>query len=296
MHSLGDNVKVHFVYNGGPEGIALDLASVQYRLYSCYDYIKSKKANESMKVNSESFTNIMKDMSEKKHIIQDSGLFTFLFGSDANVTMDYDAITNWQTKLTRFVLENKITASIVECDAQRLIGVEKTWELREKLRHDLPHNKIINVFHLQDDKESLNKLIDFSDYIAISVPELRIHKKGTYREDTHTLAKYIKSRKPSIDIHLLGCTEAKMLRDNDFCTSSDSSSWLGFVRYGTLQNRHMRDLNSDAKKQVMAELEAYKIENGTRDMKDSLNNWIIANTISARHHLYRYINDAGPQD
>ena len=78
----------------------------------------------------------------------------------------------------------------------------------------------------------LDSLIDFSDYIALSIPELRIIKPKTFREDTRYLTHYIKNRKPEIDIHLLGCTDVKMIAQNSFCTSADSTSWLSGVKYG----------------------------------------------------------------
>ena len=46
--------------------------------------------------------------------------------------------------------------------------------LRENERNTFPNNRIINVFHKEDGKKGLERLIEFSDYIAISVPELRV--------------------------------------------------------------------------------------------------------------------------
>lgn len=114
------------------------------------------------------------------------------------------------------------------------------------MRKILP-NKQINVFHFEDGKEGLKSLIDFSDYIAISVPELRIVKPKTYAEDTYALASMIKNRKPEIDIHLLGCTQKSILERCTFCTSADSTSWLAGTKYGRVEctKRRIEDLKKD---------------------------------------------------
>ena len=53
------------------------------------------------------------------------------------------------------------------------MGVSKGYE--EKIP-----NRIINVFHIEDGQKGLDRLIEYSDYIALSVPELRILKKKEY--------------------------------------------------------------------------------------------------------------------
>jgi hypothetical protein len=88
------------------------------------------------------------------------------------------------------------------------------------------------VFHKEDGQKGLDRMIEFSDYIAISVPELRSMGQKNY---TEKIAHYIKNKKPSIDIHLLGCTEVKLLHNLNFCTSSDSTSWQQVNRYGVLK-------------------------------------------------------------
>ena len=93
-------------------------------------------------------------------------------------------------------------------------------------------NRIINVFHLEDGQEGLDRMIEFSNYIAISVPELRFMNKKEY---LYRLASYIKNKKPSIDIHLLGFTEKTNLEKLKFCSSCDSSSWISGVRYGEVE-------------------------------------------------------------
>lgn len=110
---------------------------------------------------------------------------------------------------------------------------------------DTIKNRQINVFHYEDGKKGLDRLIEFSDYIALSVPEIRIVHPKTFREDTHKLACYVKNRKPEIDIHLLGCTDKKMLQQNRFCTTADSSSWTGVYRFATLQGKSIYNLKQE---------------------------------------------------
>ena len=57
------------------------------------------------------------------------------------------------------------------------------------MKIELPDNRIINVFHIEDGMKGLDRLIEFSDYIAVSVPELRILGKKNH---TVKLAHYIK--------------------------------------------------------------------------------------------------------
>lgn len=63
------------------------------------------------------------------------------------------------------------------------------------------------------------------------------------------LTHYIKNRKPEIDIHLLGCTDVKMIAQNSFCTSADSTSWLSGVKYGWFddgnQKAHINQFRKD---------------------------------------------------
>lgn len=119
---------------------------------------------------------------------------------------------------------------------------------RERMKK-LLDNPQINVFHFEDGMRGLDSLIDFSDYIALSIPELRIIKPKTFREDTRYLTHYIKNRKPEIDIHLLGCTDVKMIAQNSFCTSADSTSWLSGVKYGWFddgnQKAHINQFRKD---------------------------------------------------
>lgn len=143
---------------------------------------------------------------------------------------------------------NDLRCTCVELDCQKVLGVREAWYLRERMKK-LLDNPQINVFHFEDGMRGLDSMIDFSDYIALSIPELRIIKPKTFREDTRYLTHYIKNRKPEIDIHLLGCTDVKMIAQNSFCTSADSTSWLSGVKYGWFddgnQKAHINQFRKD---------------------------------------------------
>lgn len=231
---LGSNLKVHFAGsdNSMPHMVAADLANVKYSLFTCYPFISKKKPTDDFKM-TDSGTFVPKLIEPKRnHIIMDSGLFTLMFGADKGKKQTRQTLEAWQDKTAEFVRQNDLKCTCVEIDCQKILGVEEAWYFRERMKKVMPNNRHINVFHLEDGKYGLDRLIEYSDYMAISVPELRIHKGKTYREDVHKIACYIKNKKPQIDIHLLGCTEKGMLERNSFCTTADSTSWLSGNRFG----------------------------------------------------------------
>lgn len=251
MSFLGENVKVHFAGAEDIFPIPLDAADIQYRLFSVYKYIKNKKITDDLTLPEDSA--MVRQFRNCKHIIQDSGLFTLMFGAGKGRDIDHDFLVDWQDKLIKFTKQNNLDCTCVEIDCQKLLGVNEAWWFRERMKDLLP-NRQINVFHYEDGKEGFDRLIDFSEYIAISVPELRIVKPRTYKHYAISLAKYAKLRKPSIDIHMLGCTEYAMLPEITFCTSADSTSWLSGVRYGYFNDGRIKGhVDKQMKKKVIEE-------------------------------------------
>lgn len=233
---LGSNIKVHFAGsdNGVSEAIACDMAGVKYNLFSCYGFIRNKKPGDDFKIPDDKLFVQRVIQPKRNHTIMDSGLFTLMFGAGKSEVQTRHSLEIWQDKMAEFVRVNGLTSTCVEVDCQKVLGVEEAWYFRERMKEIMPNNRHINVFHLEDGMKGLDRLIEFSDYIAISVPELRIHRKGTFKPDTIHLANYIKNKKPGIDIHLLGCTDKKLLHECKFCTSADSTSWISSIRYGRM--------------------------------------------------------------
>lgn len=233
--SIGRNVKVHFA---GSENVdfayVIHDAGVNYFLFTVLPFIMDQFDIKWGRItNAKHLLPHIELPKMGKHVIMDSGLFSIMFGACKDVRPDEAFIRRYKDAICDFVNGNKLDPSVacVECDCQKLLGTDIAWELREQMRKQIP-NPIINVFHFEDGKQGLDRLIDFGEYIAISVPELRIVKPKTYKEDVYRLASYIKDRKPEIDLHLLGCTERALLKRCKFATSADSTTWQQVNRYG----------------------------------------------------------------
>lgn len=255
---FGSNIKVHFAGsdNSMPHTVAANLAGVNYSLFTCYPFIKGKNIDDDFTYAKDKIFVPRIIQGLRNHIIMDSGLFTLMFGADKGKTQTVESLTLWQDKTAKFIKQNGLTCSVVEIDCQKILGVKEAWYFRNRMREVMPNNRHINVFHLPDGMKGLDRLIEFSDYIAFSVPELRISRRGTYREDLRQLVNYTKNRKPEIDIHLLGCTESTLLQDNKFCSSADSTSWLSANRYGRIgyKKYHVNDVRQSVRNKIQGDI------------------------------------------
>lgn len=233
--SIGENVKVHFA---GAENVdfayVMHDAGVNYWLFTVLPFIMDQFDIKWGRITNAKHLNPWQELPKLgNHVIMDSGLFTLMFGACKDIRPDEAFLRRYKDAICNFVNSNHIDKNIacVECDCQKLLGTDLAWELRIQMRDQIP-NTVINVFHFEDGKYGLDRMIEFSDYMAISVPELRIVKPKTYKEDTYRLASYIKNKKPEIDLHLLGCTERALLKRCKFATSADSTTWQQVNRYG----------------------------------------------------------------
>lgn len=295
--TLGENIKIHFA---GAEAfdrayICYD-AGVRYFLFTVLPFIMDQF---NIKWGSVDVCKTIQPYEKlpqmAKHVIMDSGLFSLMFGACKDVRPDEKFIRRYKDAICNFVHEKKAySITCVECDCQKLLGTDLAWELRTQMRDQIP-NRIINVFHYEDGKYGLDRLIEFAEYIAISVPELRIVKPKTYKEDTYRLASYIKEKKPEIDIHLLGGTEFNMIRQCKFCTSADSTSWISANRYGRVLGNHISNVKQDKYKEIcektarlLSEIDIIPTESITRYFA---NYWV-----SAHLNREKYIRYAGNQD
>ena len=210
---------------------------MSYFLFTCYPWVSKKVLGKSWGGWPTDSVSVPKYIADNSlHTIQDSGLFTLLFGAMKGKA-EKKMVERWYDGLVEFTLHHGLPVTCVEVDCQRLLGVDTAWEFRERLRRDLPNNRIINVFHLEDGQKGLDRLIEYSDYIAFSVPELRFSHKSGYAA---RLAAYAKKRKPNIDIHMLGCTQMSIAKDCRFATSCDSTSYTYGPRYGFTFNLKKR--------------------------------------------------------
>jgi hypothetical protein len=242
---FGGNIKVHFA---SAENIDFALiaheAGVQYFLWTIFPFIGDYFNLNPFPITTKSLfpPRVLEKIS--KHTIMDSGLFTLMFGTHAG-KRDRAFMEKYQEVFIDFVSSHKLKSTCVEIDCQKILGPHEAWRLRQRMRDKLP-NRQINVLHLEDGQNGLDRLIEFSTYMGISVQE--IHKKTgkKYKEYTYKLASYIKNRKPEMDIHLLGATDRQLLNRCRFCTSADSTSWLGVNRFGNIMGYATRHIKREA--------------------------------------------------
>lgn len=236
---LPDNIKVHFA---GIENINylndINEMGVNYALYSAFPFVYKKifGKNKNMTENDLKIPRLLEQ--NMAHIIQDSGLFSLLYGSKKHLA-DKNTVYKWYDALVEFTLEHNTNITCVEIDCQDILGNEIAWDLRKKLRDDLPNNRIINVFHLSDGIKGLDRLIEFSDYIGVGSGDPNNSSSTMFEVST-----YIKQKNPNIDIHLLGCTTLKTIKKCNFCTSCDSITWKSPLRFGRIGDYHISDLDS----------------------------------------------------
>lgn len=241
-----DNIKVHFAGAEVQNHFeAAKIMGVSYYLYTCFPWVSKMVFGKGLGSSDDCKRIPAYIAANSIHTIQDSGLFTLLFGA-LKGKVEKPIVYKWYDALVEYTLNHGQPVTCVEVDCQRFLGVDAAWEFRERMRRDLPRNRIINVFHLEDGQKGLDRLIEFSDYIAVSVPELRFAHKRDYAA---RVAGYIKNKKPSIDIHMLGCTEMPIARECRFATSCDSTSYTYGVRYGRTwylkDKKHISAFNSE---------------------------------------------------
>lgn len=234
-------MKVHFAGLESTDfaAVVLEGAGVRYSLFSVLAFIGNSMGVKAMRMSNHK-VEVCKYLTDNSvHTIMDSGLFSLMFGAHAGERSE-KFISEWQNKIVEFVIENKYIGTVVEVDCQKILGVDIAWKLRKRLRKQLQHNTLMNVCHIEDGKKGVDRMIEFSDYISISVPEYRAAGVKNLPEYIYRKASYIQSKKPSIKIHLLGCTQSSIMQKCKFCYSSDSTSWLAINRYGfgIYMNKH----------------------------------------------------------
>jgi len=182
-------------------------------------------------------------LNQFRHLIIDSGLFSIMFNYDKNVVFDSVFAEKWQFDYIQWIKTSRFkNASFVELDVQKKLGPDYAWDLRYRLRAELPDTQIINVYHLEDGNP--DKLIEYANYIAVSIPELRFNVS---RKELLSITNYITSKAVSKGkkVHLLGCTDLKLMKQFDFCYSCDSTSWMAGSRFGVFKSKITGPLHVD---------------------------------------------------
>lgn len=277
---LPDNIKVHFASMENMRHIELmNATGVQYALYTAFPFVFKKLFSKSKTTTHKDRAIPVTLEGNMLHVIQDSGLFSMLYGSKQHLCTS-DIIYKWYDAYVEWTLEHGQRFTVVELDCQDILGQDIAWDLRERLRKDLPEHRILNVFHYSDGIKGLDKLIEYSDYIGI--PSKVSHK--------YELAKYIKKRKPDIDIHLLGCTDVLTLKKCRFCTSCDSISWVTPLMFGNMGDYSIYDLDEEKVRNVVGQFTYNKV----KEMFIEKN--VPAYCLSIEMCKRQYVKNCGNQD
>ncbi len=219
-------MRIHLASAENPEWSAV-LRDLKYpfRLASYY-YLANDKAR---------LEAVLKDCEDGSNWILDSGLFTLMFGADKGKLKTFDQYRDYALRYREDVEKWGWRHPIVECDVQRVLGVDECNRIREEVFKDY-RGTVIYVWHIPEGIEGLKVLAAQHEYIALSVPELRV----VYKQPSaggprvkRALVELLRIAKEagSDKVHLLGCTEADLLRLPAY--SADSTSWYSSGRFGT---------------------------------------------------------------
>jgi len=183
----------------------------------------------------ESTNKLLKYVSQVDELICDSGLFTLMFGAGKGGTHTLQSLTQYTVDYIKYAQSlNNPKITFVESDVHKLLGMPAVFELRKRFEDS--GLKVLYTWHIEEGIDGLYKLADKYDYIALSVPELRVlftGKKMRYQDGVKDLLNRIRThcgtKMPKI--HLLGNTIQETMETN-LAYSCDSTSYKSGVRYG----------------------------------------------------------------
>ena len=179
---------------------------------------------------------------ENSTTIMDSGLFSFMFGGEKDtMPATLDAYMEYTVQYLKDLDDWNYKGILVEADTQRLLGMPATLELRKLFREY--EDRTIFVWHEPEGFDGLEKLALRYDYIALSIPELRmICGSGIVGGGSRKVPRMVnqllmlihdvcrrKGKKPP-KVHLLGCTVPLMMQTS-LAWSCDSTLWLAGSRF-----------------------------------------------------------------
>jgi hypothetical protein len=178
--------------------------------------------------------------------ICDSGLFTMMFGSGKGGNHDFNFMNEYAKKYISAAQKYNLNQlSIVECDVHKILGMTAVYELRKQFENS--GMNVIYVWHREEGLDGLFRMAEKYDYIALSVPELRILFKqvdSRYQDGVKDLVSKIKQNVGKLPkIHLLGNTVHETM-ETPLAYSCDSTSWKSGVRYGRgmyFNGRHVKN-------------------------------------------------------
>lgn len=165
-------------------------------------------------------------------LIIDSGTFSYLKGAKATVS----SLDSYCQEYADFVAKYQIN-QYVELDVDALVGYSRVLEYR-KLLESKRGKKCIPIWHKPRGKQEFIKEVKEYDYIGLG--GIAIGK--ITKSDWHYFSQLnAYAKKHHCKIHAMGFTPAKNINEYGFY-SSDSSSWTGGARFGTIYYFNGRQL------------------------------------------------------
>lgn len=168
-----------------------------------------------------------------QELICDSGLFTMMFGAGKGKTYTRDDIITYTKEYIsdakRFGVNN---VTFVEMDTHKILPLKDLFEIRKMFEDS--GLRVLYAWHKEEGIDGLYRMAEKYDYIALSIPELRILCKGKstrYQDLTKDLLYKIRKNVSKFPkIHLLGNTVMETM-DTSLTYSCDSSSWTYGIRH-----------------------------------------------------------------
>ena len=147
-----NNIKVHFAGSDGGEIFyaALLAAQTKYRLFSCYKYILKSRPDDDFRLPADHVIRVQDTVN--RHVIQDSGLFTLMFGAGKGQAQTLESLTEWQDKLIAFVQQNNLRCTCVELDCQKVLGQNWIFVIGSLSAYLVSQSWDVAVFHAIRDR------------------------------------------------------------------------------------------------------------------------------------------------
>jgi len=232
-----------------------------------------------------------------QEVICDSGLFTMMFGAGKGKTYSYSELLEYTKNYIKTAKQfgvNRLT--IVEMDTHKILPINQLWEFRKHFEDSgIP---TLYVWHLEETIDGLFKLAEKYNYIALSVPEIRIlckDKKTRYQDVVNDLLYKIQKNVGKVPkIHLLGNTVMETMETNT-AYSCDSSSWTYCVRHarchfymdGRIQQKYL------GRKSDQKYLDLFKEETKLLiEKNDELKEFLVGKTDKQRDYFLQLVFSA----
>ena len=171
--------------------------------------------------------------------IMDSGLYSLMFGSEKGKLTTFEQYFDYAKLYVKRMKEYGWTQAIVECDVQRVLGVEETHRIRNEIFR--PSGlEVIYTWHIPEGERGLVELSKTERRVALSVPEFRaVYGRGNvaggaaaHKAIMRGIRLIREAQRSDQRLHLLGNTERALLNAPSPADTCDSTSWISGGRFG----------------------------------------------------------------